>query len=131
LESIVKTRLQLNPHPAEQLEYNIPYLENNPLNGMQHKYKETVLFFPSQGQTCHAYCSFCFRWPQFVGISDLKLASREVDTLIQYVSQHPEVSDILLTGGDPLIMKTSALSKHKFGVKYTLIFSYIKYFYYL
>lgn len=107
-----KIRLQLNPHPAGQIEYNIPYLEGNPLNGIQHKYRETVLFFPSQGQTCHAYCSFCFRWPQFVGISDLKLASREVDTLIQYVSQHPEVSDILLTGGDPLIMKTKLLATY-------------------
>ncbi|EDN66969.1 Protein of unknown function DUF160 [Beggiatoa sp. PS] len=79
---------------------------------MQHKYRETVLFFPSQGQTCHAYCSFCFRWPQFVGISDLKLASREVDALIQYVSEHPEVSDILLTGGDPMIMKTRILATY-------------------
>ncbi len=105
-------RLQLNPHPAGQIEYNIPHLEGNPLKGMQHKYRETVLFFPSQGQTCHAYCSFCFRWPQFVGISDLKLASREVDALIQYVSEHPEVSDILLTGGDPLIMKTKILATY-------------------
>jgi len=105
-------RLQLNPHPAGQMEYNIPHLEGNSLKGMQHKYRETVLFFPSQGQTCHAYCSFCFRWPQFVGISDLKLASREVDALIQYVSEHPEVSDILLTGGDPLIMKTKILATY-------------------
>jgi len=105
-------RLQLNPHPAGQVEYNIPRLEDNPLTGIQHKYRETVLFFPSQGQTCHAYCSFCFRWPQFVGISDLKLASREVDGLIQYVSKHPEVSDILLTGGDPLIMKTKILAAY-------------------
>lgn len=105
-------RLQLNPHPAGQIEYNIPHLEGNPLKGIQHKYLETVLFFPSQGQTCHAYCSFCFRWPQFVGISDMKLASREVDSLIQYVYQHPEVSDILLTGGDPLIMKTKILATY-------------------
>jgi len=105
-------RLQLNPHPAGQMEYNIPHLEGNPLKGMQHKYRETVLFFPTQGQTCHAYCSFCFRWPQFVGISDLKLASREIDALIQYLSQHPEVSDILLTGGDPMIMKTRILATY-------------------
>ncbi len=105
-------RLQLNPHPAGQIEYNIPHLEGNPLKGMQHKYRETVLFFPSQGQTCHAYCSFCFRWPQFVGMSDLKLASREVDALIQYVSGHPEISDILLTGGDPMIMKTRILATY-------------------
>ena len=44
---------------------------------MQHKYRETVLFFPSQGQTCHAYCTYCFRWAQFVGLDDLKFASRE------------------------------------------------------
>jgi KamA family protein len=105
-------RFQLNPHPAGQMEYNIPVLEGNSLQGMQHKYQETVLFFPSQGQTCHAYCSFCFRWPQFVGITDLKISSREVNTLIQYVSEHPEVSDILLTGGDPLIMKTKVLATY-------------------
>jgi KamA family protein len=105
-------RSQLNPHPAGQLEYNIPNLEGKQLQGIQHKYRETVLFFPSQGQTCHAYCSFCFRWPQFIGINDLKLASREVDALIQYVSQHPEVTDILLTGGDPLIMRAKTLATY-------------------
>ena len=41
------------------------------MRGLQHKYRETVLFFPAQGQTCHAYCTYCFRWPQFVGLDDL------------------------------------------------------------
>ena len=53
----------LNPHPAGQMEFNVPRLGTEPLEGMQHKYRETVLFFPSQGQTCHAYCTYCFRWP--------------------------------------------------------------------
>ncbi|ODU13348.1 MAG: lysine 2,3-aminomutase [Thiobacillus sp. SCN 64-35] len=103
-------RLQLNPHPAGQVSHNIPSLEGEPLDGMQHKYRETVLFFPSQGQTCHAYCSFCFRWPQFVGLSDLKFASREVDRLIDYLKAHPEVTDVLFTGGDPLIMSARNLA---------------------
>lgn len=108
-----KIRLQLNPHPAGQLEHNIPTLQDGTkLYGMQHKYKETVLFFPSQGQTCHAYCTFCFRWPQFVGIEELKFASREVFSLVQYLREHPEVSDVLFTGGDPLIMKTKILSQY-------------------
>jgi L-lysine 2,3-aminomutase len=52
-------RLQLNPHPAGQMELNVPTLKDGTkLYGMQHKYKETCLFFPSQSQTCHAYCSF-------------------------------------------------------------------------
>ncbi len=106
-----KIRLHLNPHPAGQMEHNIPKLKDGTkLYGMQHKYKETVLFFPSQGQTCHAYCSFCFRWPQFVGMNELKFAMHETELLVQYLREHPEVTDILFTGGDPLIMKTRLLS---------------------
>lgn len=105
-----RIRLQLNPHPAGQISHNIPSLEGEPLDGMQHKYRETVLFFPSQGQTCHAYCSFCFRWPQFVGLSDLRFASREVDRLIDYLRANPQVTDVLFTGGDPLIMSARNLA---------------------
>jgi len=112
-----KIRYQLNPHPAGQVEHNIPQLKDGTkLYGMQHKYKETVLFFPSQGQTCHAYCTFCFRWPQFVGIEELKFASREISSLIQYLREHPEVSDVLFTGGDPLIMKSSVFSEYIQGL---------------
>jgi len=102
-------RLELNPHPAGQLEYNVPMIEGEKLFGMQHKYRETVLFFPSQGQTCHAYCTFCFRWPQFVGMDDLKFASKQAELLVDYVKEHKEVTDVLFTGGDPLIMKTKHL----------------------
>lgn len=106
-------RLELNPHPAGQLELNVPTLKDGTkLYGMQHKYKETCLFFPSQSQTCHAYCSFCFRWPQFVGMDELKFASKESQTLIQYLTEHPEISDVLFTGGDPMIMKASIFEKY-------------------
>ncbi|MBT6660971.1 MAG: hypothetical protein HOB00_11875, partial [Verrucomicrobia bacterium] len=54
-----KIRGQLNPHPAGQMQLNVPSLGGEVVGGMQHKYQETVLFFPSQGQTCHAYCSYC------------------------------------------------------------------------
>lgn len=107
-----RIRMQLNPHPAGQISHNIPSLEGETLDGMQHKYRETVLFFPSQGQTCHAYCSFCFRWPQFVGMSELKFASREVDRLIEYLQANPQVSDVLFTGGDPLIMSARNLAQY-------------------
>ncbi len=103
-------RLSLNPHPAGQLDHNVPVLNGQSLRGMQHKYRETVLFFPSQGQTCHAYCTFCFRWPQFVGIEDLKFSMHEKDLLLQYLQEHLEVTDLLMTGGDPLIMHASILA---------------------
>jgi len=108
-----KIRLELNPHPAGQMELNVPMLKDGTkLYGMQHKYKETTLFFPSQGQTCHAYCSFCFRWPQFVGMDEMKFAMKEGDDLAQYVKEHPEISDILFTGGDPMIMKASLFATY-------------------
>ncbi|MAD22637.1 MAG: lysine 2,3-aminomutase [Verrucomicrobiales bacterium] len=107
-----KIREKLNPHPAGQMELNVPKLEGEVVEGMQHKYQETVLFFPSQGQTCHAYCSYCFRWAQFVGNSDLKFASKEADNLARYVRENPQVSSVLITGGDPMVMKTSILRRY-------------------
>ena len=105
-------RLALNPHPAGQMVHNVPVWHGQRLDGFQHKYRETVVFFPSQGQTCHAYCSFCFRWPQFVGMEGLKFASKEADRLVDYISGHPDVSDILFTGGDPLTMRTKILEAY-------------------
>ncbi len=103
---------ELNPHPAGQQALNVPQLDGEPLRGMQHKYRETVLFFPGQGQTCHAYCTYCFRWAQFVGVSDLRFAASRPDGLVTYLHAHPEVTNVLLTGGDPMIMQASALRRH-------------------
>lgn len=105
-------RLQLNPHPAGQLEHNVPMLNDTHLEGIQHKYRETVLFFPQQGQTCHAYCTFCFRWPQFVGMAEFKFAAKEAVALKEYVQLHREVTDLLFTGGDPMIMKARVLRQY-------------------
>ena len=102
-------RQDLNPHPAGQMELNVPVLDDEPLSGMQHKYHETVLFFPSQGQVCHSYCTFCFRWAQFVGDKSIRFSSAESDGLYTYLKRHKEVSDLLLTGGDPMVMKTHHL----------------------
>ncbi|MCX4244471.1 KamA family radical SAM protein [Paraliomyxa miuraensis] len=104
-----RIRLRMNPHPAGQLTHNVPQLHGRPLPGLQHKYRETVLLFPSQGQTCHAYCTFCFRWAQFVGLPDLKFQAQETRDLLEYLAVHPEVTDVLVTGGDPLVMRTEAL----------------------
>ena len=104
-------RDKLNPHPAGQV-HNVPELNEEKLPGIQHKYEETMLFFPTQGQTCHAYCTFCFRWPQFVGIEDLKFAMNQSEYLIEYLKAHPEITDVLFTGGDPMVMKASVLDAY-------------------
>lgn len=103
-EEVTKIRLKLNPNPAGQ-ESNVPVFNGKKLSGIQHKYRETMLFFPTQGQTCHAYCTFCFRWPQFA-LNDFKFAMKEADTLVEYLKANPHVTDVLFTGGDPAVMKT-------------------------
>lgn len=105
-------RLRLNPHPAGQRELNVPTIDGERMPGSQHKYRETLLFFPSQGQTCHAYCTYCFRWAQFVGMDEMKFADREADRLVRYLRAHPEVTDVLFTGGDPLVMRTKILRRY-------------------
>lgn len=107
-----EVQMKLNPHPAGQVELNVPTLDGKPVPGLQHKYRETVLVFPSQGQTCHAYCTYCFRWAQFVGLDDLKFAAREAESLARYVKQHREVHSVLLTGGDPMVMKAAVLRRY-------------------
>ncbi len=113
LKTIVEqVRSTLNPHPAGQMELNVPTLDGEVVDGIQHKYRETVLFFPKQGQTCHSYCTFCFRWAQFIGDTDLQFAGRDAQKLVNYLKANKEITDVLFTGGDPLVMKTKNLAAY-------------------
>lgn len=105
-------RRALNPHPANQKSHNVPTLNGHELGGIQHKYRETVLFFPQHGQTCHAFCSFCFRWPQFVKLDNQKFAENSADILVDYLRTKPGVTDLLITGGDPMTMSPKLLRKY-------------------
>jgi KamA family protein len=107
-----EVRMRLNPHPAGQLALNIPEVGEEPLPGVQHKYPETVLVFPKQGQTCHAYCTYCFRWAQFVDEPDLKMATSDIDRVADYLRAHQEVTSVLITGGDPMIMGAGVLRRY-------------------
>lgn len=112
LRAAHEIRMKLNPHPSGQLDANVPVHEGERLEGLQHKYPETVLIFPRQGQTCHAYCTYCFRWPQFVGESELRIATDDIGTTSAYLKAHPEVTSALITGGDPLVMSTEVLRRY-------------------
>ena len=105
-------RDHLNPHPGDQITLNVPHDEGISGWGLQHKYRETLLVFPRQGQTCHSYCGYCFRWAQFVGRSDLQLAVSGPEVMTDHLDRHPEITDVLLTGGDPLVMRTELLRRY-------------------
>lgn len=70
--------------------------------GCQHKYRTTALLIVSE--VCGAYCRYCFRKRLFR--NDVKEALSDVEPGIRYIEQHPEINNVLLTGGDSLILAT-------------------------
>ncbi|HOB74350.1 MAG TPA: KamA family radical SAM protein [Phycisphaerae bacterium] len=80
---------------------------NTVLPGVQHKYARTVLLLCSE--VCGGYCRYCFRKRLF--IHENREATSNVSEGIRYIAQHPEVTNVLLTGGDPLLLSTDRLAK--------------------
>lgn len=73
--------------------------------GLEHKYADTALLLVND--VCGAFCRFCFRKRLFMDGNDE--VSRDVTRGLEYVRLHPEISNVLLTGGDPLLLSTPRL----------------------
>jgi len=73
--------------------------------GLEHKYNSTAVFLVSN--VCDGICRFCFRKRVFIEPQSDYL--RDLPAALQYVRQHQEVTNVLLTGGDPLVLTTSKL----------------------
>lgn len=76
-----------------------------PVPGVEHKYQDTALLLVND--VCGAYCRYCFRKRLFMDDNDEVV--RDVSGGLDYIREHTEISNVLLTGGDPLIMSTSKL----------------------
>lgn len=110
--AVHQIHLRLNPHPAGQSTHNVPELGELELHGMQHKYRETLLYFPKQARSCHAYCTFCFRWPLLTDHTEHQFDNPRIHQMKGYLQRHPEVTDVLFTGGDPMVMGAKVLRRH-------------------
>jgi KamA family protein len=73
--------------------------------GLEHKYDSTALLLVNE--VCAAYCRFCFRKRLFM--DENEEVTKDVSDGLEYIRTHKEISNVLLTGGDPLIMSTSKL----------------------
>ena len=89
--------------------------ENTKTVGLQHKYKQTVLILSTN--RCAAYCRFCFR-KRLVGLATEEILSRFAEA-IKYIKNHKEVNNVLISGGDPLILPTEILKE--FLVRLSLV----------
>ena len=78
---------------------------NTPMKGVQHKYPYTVLLLVNE--VCGAYCRYCFRKRLFLNDNDE--VSKDISQGLGYIRGQPQVTNVLLTGGDPLVLSTGRL----------------------
>ena len=78
---------------------------NTKLRGLQHKYRETALILTTN--TCSVYCRHCFR-KRLVGLAEDEVAT-DWDSITAYIKEHKEITNVLLSGGDPLVLQTAYL----------------------
>ncbi|MFA7075938.1 MAG: KamA family radical SAM protein, partial [Candidatus Izemoplasmatales bacterium] len=81
---------------------------NTKLLGLQHKYKQTVLVLSTN--ICFMYCRHCFR-KRMVGYSNNEIAKRKERT-VTYVKNHPNVNNVLITGGDSFTMSNEMIESY-------------------
>ena len=107
-------RRQLIPTESEleflECESTDPLSEeiHSPLPRMVHRYRNRIALLLTDN--CSIHCRHCFR-RSFTGKGSHNLSLEDCDNVIAYLNSHPEISEVLLTGGDPLTMPESTLEK--------------------
>lgn len=82
---------------------------HSPVEGIVHRYPDRVLLKITH--TCAVYCRFCFR-REMVGPDGLKpLTPKALDAALAYVAEHPEIWEVIVTGGDPLVLSSRRLAE--------------------
>jgi lysine 2,3-aminomutase len=106
---------QFVPDPAElttlpeERDDPIGDLAHSPVEGIVHRYPDRVLL--KAVHVCPVYCRFCFR-REMVGPQGLgTLAPEAMDRAFAYIADHPEIWEVILTGGDPLVLSPRRLTE--------------------
>lgn len=95
-------------HLPEEREDPIGDGAHTPVEGIVHRYPDRVLL--KAVHVCPVYCRFCFR-REMVGPQGLgTLASQAMDNAFAYIAEHPEIWEVILTGGDPLVLSPRRLA---------------------
>ncbi len=81
---------------------------DSPVKGLTHRYPDRVLLLITD--QCSMYCRHCTR-RRFAGQTDAAVAMPQVEACIDYVAEHPEVRDVLLSGGDALMLSDEKLER--------------------
>lgn len=91
----------------EELNDPIGDARHSPTEGIIHRYPDRVLLKPVH--TCAVYCRFCFRREQ-VGNTSKPLDEETLKNAFDYIRSHPEIWEVILSGGDPLVLSNRRLA---------------------
>jgi len=104
-------RRMVIPHADELKEWGCPDPSGEEtytvLPGLEHKYPSTVLLLVSN--VCECICRYCFRKRIFMACQ--KELIRDIPAAVKYIASRPEITNVLLTGGDPLVGATRKLER--------------------
>ncbi len=103
----IPTANELYRSPADLLD---PLHEDgdSPVPGLTHRYPDRVLLLVTD--QCSMYCRHCTR-RRFAGQKDCAMPDRNVDKAIEYIRAHEEVRDVVVSGGDPLLLDDAKLER--------------------
>jgi lysine 2,3-aminomutase len=86
----------------------------SPVPGLIHRYPDRVVLLVSN--CCPVYCRFCMR-KRHVGSGDAPMGDGELRTALDYIAAHPAIHDVILSGGDPLMLDDESLSAILTGLR--------------
>ncbi|MFP6654597.1 MAG: KamA family radical SAM protein [Myxococcota bacterium] len=104
-------RRQVVPQPAERLDPvgladPLDEVAHSPVKNVIRVYRDRIAFCVNN--ECALYCRYCLR-KRMVGAADWTMQKRELETALDWIAKTPEIRDVLLTGGDPLIFSDRKL----------------------
>jgi lysine 2,3-aminomutase len=81
---------------------------HSPVEGIVHRYPDRALL--KLTPICAVYCRFCFR-REMVGPGAAPLTAKQLDAALGYIAAHPDIWEVVLTGGDPLVLSPRRLKQ--------------------
>ncbi|MCP4002202.1 MAG: lysine-2,3-aminomutase-like protein [Gammaproteobacteria bacterium] len=107
-KQFVPNVLELQNH-NDELRDPIGDTQHSPVTGIVHRYPDRLLLTPVR--VCPVYCRFCFRREHVGNNADAMLSSDELQAALNYIREHDEVWEVILSGGDPLLMSPRRLQE--------------------
>lgn len=97
--------------------------KHSPENGIIHRYQNRILFTPTK--VCPVICRYCFRKNELT--DNAEIFNSNQNRLIKYLEKNPQVNEVILTGGDPLMLSNSMIKKYLEGLSSVETIKYVRF----